>query len=52
MRKVRADFAVETKNGVVTNVGKSVVTMPKTNFKGGNIKWFDDSKLYKKPKSK
>ena len=29
-------------------VGKSVIFQPKTNFKGGSIKWFDDSKLIKK----
>lgn len=48
MRKVRADFAVETKNGVVTNVGKSVIRVPKVNFTGKGIRWFDDEKLRKK----
>lgn len=38
-------FAVHVnKNGIV-EVGKSAILQPKTNFKGGSIKWFDDSKL-------
>lgn len=47
MKKSTVEFAVETKEGVVTRVGRSSVEVPKTNFKGGSIKWFDD-----KPKKK
>lgn len=36
------EFAVETKNGTVQKVGKSIVLQPKTNFKGGAIKWYKD----------
>lgn len=34
------EFAVETKNGVV-RIGKSSILQPKTNFKGGSIKWYE-----------
>lgn len=40
------EFAVETKNGTVQKVGKSILLQPKTNFKGGSVKWYKD-----KPKS-
>lgn len=36
------EFAVETKNSTVQKVGKSIVLQPKTNFKGGAIKWYKD----------
>ena len=31
-------------NGVVQKVGKSTILQPKTNFKGGSIKWYEDKK--------
>ena len=37
-------FATVTKNGVVQKVGKSTILQPKTNFKGGSIKWYEDKK--------
>lgn len=40
--------AVVTKNGIVQKVGKSTVYVPKTNYNGKGIKWFDDAKLLKK----
>lgn len=42
MQKVKADVAVETKNGVVTRVGRSVIMQPKVNFGGGSIKWLPE----------
>lgn len=42
MQKVQADFSVETKSNTVTNVGRSSVLVPKTNFGGGKIKWYAD----------
>lgn len=36
------EFAVETKNSTVQKVNKSIVLQPKTNFKGGTIKWYKD----------
>ena len=37
-------FATVTKNGVVQKVGRSTIVQPKTNFKGGSIKWYEDKK--------
>ena len=48
MRKETIRFVVESKNGVVTNIGKSTIYQPPVNFKVGSVKWFDDSKLIKK----
>ena len=42
MHKTKADFAVRTRNGIVTRVGRSTVSVPKTNFGGGHIKWYED----------
>ena len=39
------EFAVEVKDGVVNRIGISSIPKPKTNFKGGSTKWFDDRKL-------
>lgn len=51
MQKLTITFAVKTKHGVVTEIGRSSILQPKTNFKGGSIKWFDDSKLLKSVKA-
>lgn len=48
MRKETIRFVVESRNGVVTNIGKSTIYQLPINFKGGSVKWFDDSKLIKK----
>ncbi len=48
MKKQTIEFAVKTKNGIITNIGNATILQPKTHFKGGEIKWFDDSKLLKK----
>lgn len=48
MDKQAVDFAVETKNGVIRRISNSVIEQPEIKFKGGEIKWFDDSKLIKK----
>lgn len=48
MDKQAVEFAVETKNGVIKRIGKSVIEQPEIKFKGGEIKWFDDSKLIRK----
>lgn len=44
-RCVTAQFAVETRNGIVTRIGKSFIITPKSQFRGGGVKWFDDKKL-------
>ena len=48
MKKQRADFATVTKNGVVTQIGRSVIYQPEIKFKGGTVKWVDVSKHMKK----
>lgn len=47
MQKQTIQFAVQSKNGVIQKVDKSIILQPKTNFKGGSIKWYED-----KPKQK
>ena len=42
MQKQTIQFAVQSKNGVIEKVGKSTIYQPKTNFKGGKIRWYDD----------
>ncbi len=42
MQKQTIQFAAQSKNGVVEKVGKSIILQPKTNFKGGSIKWYED----------
>ena len=44
MKTQTIQFATVTKNGVVQKVGKSTILQPKTNFKGGSIKWYEDNK--------
>lgn len=50
MHKQKNEFAVESKNGVVQRIGKSIISQPVTNYTGKGTKWFDDSKLIKKNK--
>ena len=47
MHKQTIQFAVQSKNGVIEKVGKSNIYQSKTNFKGGEIRWYED-----KPKKK
>lgn len=47
MRTQTVEFATVTKNGTVQTVGRSTIIQPKTNFQGGQIKWYED-----KPKLK
>ena len=44
MKTQTIQFATVTKNGVVQKVGKSTILQPKTNFKGGSTKWYEDKK--------
>lgn len=51
MQKTTITFAIKTTNGTITEIGRSSILQPKTNFKGGATKWFDDSKLLKNTKA-
>lgn len=42
MQKQTIEFVVKSKNAVVTEITKSTIYQPKTNFKGGFIKWYED----------
>lgn len=46
--KKTVQFTTTLKDGVVQKVGRSTVEQPKVNFNNKGIKWFDDSKLYKR----
>lgn len=48
MEKITNTFATQKKNGVITAIGKSYITTPKTNFCGGSVKWFDDTQLIRR----
>ena len=47
MHKQTVKFAVTRNKGTITRVGRTSIQQPKTNFKGGKIKWYED-----KPKEK
>ena len=42
MKKQRSDFAITTENKTVTQVGRSIITQPRTYFGGGEVKWLAD----------
>lgn len=47
MHRQTVEFAVTHENGTVTRIGRTSINQPKTNFKGGSVKWYED-----KPKQK
>lgn len=47
MQKHQIGVAVVKKNGVIQQIGKSSIYLPKTNFCGERTKWYED-----KPKKK
>lgn len=49
MDKQMVSFAVETENGIVKRIGRSVIAVPEVKFRGGKVKWLEDK--YKKAKS-
>ena len=52
MQKQTTQFTTVTKNGVIQKVENSVLYQPKTNFNNKGIKWYDESKLYKRTTNK
>ncbi len=42
MQKQTVEFAVTRKNGVITRIGRTGIYQPKTTFKGGSVKWYED----------
>lgn len=47
MHRQTVEFAVTCNKGNITRIGRSSIFQPKTNFKGGKVKWYKD-----KPKEK
>lgn len=47
MHKQTVQFAVTRNNGSITRVGRTGILQPKTSFKGGTVRWYED-----KPKQK
>lgn len=45
------NFAIKTEKGVVKEIGRSVALQPNPEFKGGSIKWADESKQIKTSKA-
>lgn len=42
MNRQTVEFAVTQNNGVINKIGRTSILQPKTNFKGGSIKWYED----------
>lgn len=49
MQTQTVEFAVTRNNGNITKIGRTSIIQPKTNFKGGFVKWYEDKP---KPKGK
>lgn len=47
MQKQTVQFATTRNKGIITRVGRTSILQPKTSFKGGSVKWYED-----KPKQK
>ena len=47
MHRQTVEFAVTRNKGSITRIVRTSIPQPKTNFKGGSIKWYKD-----KPKEK
>ncbi len=46
--KQKISFAVVSRDGVVIRIGRSEMLIPRIEFSGGGMKWFDDSKLVRR----
>lgn len=42
MKTQTVEFAVTRNKGTITRVGRTSILQPKTNYKGGSIKWYKD----------
>lgn len=52
MYKTEMQHAVVVENGVVKQIGRSAILQRNPKFGGGEVKWFDDTKLIKKRNEK
>lgn len=44
MNKQTVHFAVESRDGIVQNIGRSTIFQPEICFNGKGIKWYEDKK--------
>lgn len=42
MKKQTSEFTVVTDNKNITQVGRSSITQPRTCFRGGGVRWYQD----------
>lgn len=42
MQKQTVEFVVTRKNGNIARIGRTGINQPKTSFKGGSVKWYED----------
>ncbi len=42
MQKQTVEFVVARKNGVINKIGRASIYQPRTNFKAGSVKWYED----------
>ena len=42
MQKQTVEFAVTRKGGTITGIGRTGINQPRTNFKGGSVRWYVD----------
>lgn len=42
MQKQTVEFAVTRKNGIITTIGRTGINQPKTNFKSGSVRFYED----------
>lgn len=44
MRKQTIEFATIHKNSIITRIGRTGINQPKTNFKGGSVRFYEDKR--------
>lgn len=42
MQKQTVEFSVKSDDGIITRIGRTSISQPKTSFKGGSVKWYED----------
>lgn len=42
MHRQTIEFAVTRKNGIITRIGRTGINQPKTNFKSGSVRFYED----------
>lgn len=44
MRKQTVEFATTRRNGIITKIGRTGINQPRTNFKGGSVRFYEDKR--------